>query len=82
MRYSGPAPPHRLRRGQYEGACSDLRSALAAGDSRSEEAKALLTEAEAGAAMSSCTDPEAKGRGKCPKAFENTFGVDSCGVRQ
>lgn len=53
----------RLQQGLFEGACSDLRSSLAAGSSSSDEARALLLEAEAGAAMVSCPDPEAKGRG-------------------
>lgn len=53
----------RLQQGLFEGACSDLRSSLAAGTSSGDEARALLLEAEAGAAMASCPDPEAKGRG-------------------
>ncbi|CAN0296932.1 unnamed protein product [Ectocarpus fasciculatus] len=52
----------RLRLGLFDGACSDLRSSLAAGTSSGEEARALLLEAEAGAAMASCPDPEAEGR--------------------
>ncbi|CAM9673778.1 unnamed protein product, partial [Hapterophycus canaliculatus] len=52
----------RLQQGLFEGACSDLRSSLAAGTSSGDEARALLLEAEAGAAMASCPDPEAKGR--------------------
>eukprot|EP00903_Cladosiphon_okamuranus_P020524 g18841.t1 len=52
----------RLQQGLFEGACSDLKSSLAAGSSSGDEARALLLEAEAGAAMASCPDPEAKGR--------------------
>ncbi|CAM9780067.1 unnamed protein product [Ectocarpus sp. 4 AP-2014] len=52
----------RLRLGLFDGACSDLRSSLAAGTSSGDEARALLLEAEAGEAMSSCPDPEAEGR--------------------
>ncbi|CBJ49219.1 expressed unknown protein [Ectocarpus siliculosus] len=52
----------RFRLGLFDGACSDLRSSLAAGTSSGDEARALLLEAEAGAAMSSCPDPEAEGR--------------------
>ncbi|CAM9855220.1 unnamed protein product [Scytosiphon promiscuus] len=52
----------RLQQGRFEGACSDLRSSMAAGTSSGDEARALLLEAEAGAAMASCPDPEAKGR--------------------
>ena len=48
----------------HKEACSDLRSALSAGTSGVEEAKALLAEAEAGLALPSCPDPEAKGRGE------------------
>lgn len=53
----------RLQQGMFEGACSDLKSSLAAGTSSGDEARALLLEAEAGAAMSACRDPEAKGKG-------------------
>ncbi|CAM9612394.1 unnamed protein product [Ectocarpus sp. 12 AP-2014] len=52
----------RLRLGFFDGACSDLRSSLVAGTSSGDEARALLLEAEAGAAMSTCPDPEADGR--------------------
>lgn len=52
----------RLRQGFFEGARWDLKSALAAGDPRDEEARALLAEADAGLALSSCRDPEARGR--------------------
>lgn len=48
----------------HAGACSDFRSALSLGTSGVDEAKALLAEAEAGLAMSSCPNPEAKGRGE------------------
>lgn len=48
----------------HEEARSDFRSALAGGTSGVEEARALLAEAEAGLALSSCPDPEAKGRGE------------------
>lgn len=54
----------RLQQGLFEGACSDLKSSLAAGSSSGDEARALLLEAEAGAAMAFCPDPEAKGRGE------------------
>ena len=54
----------RLRQGLFDEACSDLRSSLAAGSSSGDEARALLLEAEAGAAMASCQDPEATGRGE------------------
>ena len=57
-------PYGRLRQGLFEGACSDLKRALAAGDPKDDEARALLKEAEAGAALSSCCDPEAKARGE------------------
>eukprot|EP00904_Undaria_pinnatifida_P005497 jgi/Undpi1/2077/HiC_scaffold_12.g05463.m1 len=52
----------RLRQGMHAGACADFRSALSSGTSGVDEAKALLAEAEAGLTMSSCPDPEAKGR--------------------
>eukprot|EP00752_Nemacystus_decipiens_P013903 g12341.t1 len=52
----------RLQQGLFDGACSDLRSSLAAGSSSGDEARALLLEAEAGASMASCPDPEATGR--------------------
>ncbi|CAM9309703.1 unnamed protein product [Laminaria digitata] len=52
----------RLRRRMHEEACSDFRSALSAGTSGVEEARALLAEAEGGLALSSCPDPEAKGK--------------------
>lgn len=48
----------------HAGACADFRSALSSGTSGVDEAKALLAEAEAGLTMSSCPDPEAKGRGE------------------
>lgn len=71
----------RLRLGLFDGACSDLRSSLAAGTSSGDEARALLLEAEAGAAMSSCPDPEAEGRGGVLSlpVFRQVFLISSFG---